>query len=329
MTDITITRVDKPISRLALGTAFYRLSDEQTCHDLLDRFTELGGTLLDTARDYGESEEVLGRWLTSRGARERVVIITKGGQGRSHGLEPGTFADTIHGELSRSLETLCTDEVDLYVLHRDSPAAPVSEIVDGLNVEVAAGRVRALGASNWTYDRIEEANAYAKGTGLVGFAVVSNNLSLAVPTCPFYPGLVSVDEAGEQWHRTTGIPLIPWSAQARGFFTGRYVPETRDDDRQQGGFTARMVDVYCTDENFERLRRAKALGEAKGGRTPTEIALAWLLNKPFPVIPIVGPHSVAELESCFAATEIELTESERKWLDLAPNAVPPGPSGGK
>ena len=317
MAEIAIAGVGKPISRLALGTAFYRLSDEQTCHGLLDRFAELGGTLLDTARDYGESEAVLGRWLTSRGARERVAIITKGGQGRGLGLDADTFADTIHGELTLSLETLCTDYVDLYVLHRDSPDAPVPVIVDALNAELVEGRVRALGASNWAYDRLEEANAYAQGHGLTGFAAVSDNLSLAVPTCPFYPGLVSVDEAGERWHQETGIPLIPWSAQARGFSTGRYAAETRDDHRSQGGFDARMVEVYCTDANSERFRRAQELGDTKGGRSATEIALAWLLHRPFPVVPIVGPHSVAELESCFAASAIEFTDAECAWLSLS------------
>jgi len=322
MANITIPGVDKPISRLALGTAFHRLADEQACHGLLDRFIELGGTLLDTARDYGESEDVIGHWLASRSARARVVIVTKGGQGRGHGLESNTFADTIHDELSRSLETLGTDYIDLHVLHRDSPAAPVDTIVDALNAEVASGRVRALGASNWTYERIEEANTYADREGLLGFAAVSNNLSLAVPTAPFYPGLVSVDEAGEEWHRSTGIPLIPWSSQARGFFVGSYAPDALDDFRKQGGFTARMVEVYCTDDNFERLRRARAIGDAKDGRSATEIALAWLLHKPYPVIPIVGAHSVAELESCFSAASIELSDSECEWVSLASDEEP-------
>ena len=88
-----------------------------------------------------------------------------------------------------------------------------------------------------------------------------------------------------------------------------------------------MVEVYCTDANVERLRRARALSQAKGGRSATEIALAWLLHKPFPTIPIVGPHSVTELESCFSATEIELTESECRRLESVSDAVCPDHGG--
>ena len=314
---IVIEGIDRRISELALGTAFYELDNKATLFDILDNFLEQGGTVLDTGRHYGESEDVLGLWMESRGVRDQVVLITKGGHGEAHGLGPDDFAATIERELTTSLERLRTEYADLYMLHRDSPTVPMAEIMDCLNAELDRGRVHSLGASNWKYDRIAEANAYAHDHNLKGFSVVSNNISLAVPTAPFYPGLVFVDKAGERWHQQTGIPLIPWSSQARGFFTGRYAPQMRvAAPNIQDRFTARMVEVYCTDDNFERLRRAAELGETKGGYSATQIALAWLLHKPFSLVPIVGAHNTSELKSCFRAVSIQMTQRETEWLNL-------------
>ncbi len=314
---IAIESIDRPISQLALGTAFYKLASKDDCFAILDDFLARGGTVLDTGHGYGESEDVLGLWLESRKARAKVILTTKGGQGDGHGLGLNDFTATIERELKTSLERLHTDQVDLYMLHRDSPAVPVAQIMNCLNTELERGHARSLGASNWEYDRIAEANAYARAHNLQGFSVVSNNLSLAVPKTTFYPGLVSVDQAGEQWHRQTGIPLIVWSSQARGFFTGRYTPQfcaVPSDARDK--FTTRMIEVYCTNDNFERLRRAQEFGKQKGGYSAVQIALAWLLHKPFPLIPIVGPHSKSELESCFQALALRLTELETAWLNL-------------
>ena len=190
-------------------------------HDLLEHYLEYGGTVLDTARGYGESEQVIGRWLAQRGARERLVLLTKGGHGQRHGVTEGDFAAAIEAELSTSLEVLGTEQVDLYLLHRDSLAFDVGTIIEALNGELRRGRVRALGASNWDYDRIEQANAYARDRGLQGFSVISNHLALAQSAEPFWPGLVAVGSDGRRWHRRTGVTLLVFSSQARGFFSGR------------------------------------------------------------------------------------------------------------
>jgi len=314
--NLSIDGINKPISALALGTAFYRPESKDEWFDIMDGYLSLGGTVIDTGRQYGESEEVVGQWLEKSTARDRMVVITKCAHGP--GLLPADdFEEVVTQELAESLMHLRTDYVDLYVLHRDNPAVPVGRILDRLNAEIDRGRVVALGASNWSYARADEANEYARQHGIRGFAVVSNNLSLAVPEGPFYDGLASADQAGERWHQNTGIPLLSWSSQARGFFTGRYTPDMRDkvggiDDK----FTKRMVEIYCTDANFERLRRARQLGKEKQDYSAVQIALAWLLHKPFPVIPIVGPHTQEELVSCADATAIKLTEAEIKWLQL-------------
>lgn len=314
-----IDGIDAPVSRLALGTAFFRNDSAAKWEGLLDAFVEIEGNLIDSGRVYGDSEEVIGRWLESRGARDRVVLITKGCHGR--GIIPEEeFPGVLGAELDVSLRMLRTDRVDLYMLHRDNLEIPVGEILAPLNEEIDRGRIRAIGASNWEYRRVAEANEYAEKRGLRGFAAVSNTLSLAAPAAAFYPGLVATNREGERWHRETGIPLIPWSSQARGFFAGGYSREMRDDAElgspPEKTFASRMLRVYGTDENFERLKRARELGARKGGYTAMEVGLAWLLHRRFPVAPVVGPHSPEELASCVRATSLELNEEELRWLNL-------------
>jgi aryl-alcohol dehydrogenase-like predicted oxidoreductase len=314
--DLSVAGVDRPLSRLALGTAFFSLQRRDICFDLLDRFVEVGGTAIDTARGYGESEAVIGAWLEQRGLRNDVVLITKCAHGDDL-LPADDFERVVTDELAASLTALRTECIDLYMLHRDNPSVPVARIVDRLNGTVALGRVRALGASNWTYDRIDAANEYADKHGLAGFAVVSNHLSLAKARRPFYPNLVTVSRAAERWHRCTGVPLLAWSAQARGFFAGWYTPQlAARADELDDEFARRMIDVYATDANFERLRRASALGQEKGGFSAVQIALAWLLHKPFPVVPIVGPHTTDELASSVAAVRLDLTKDEVAWVNV-------------
>ena len=306
--------LDKPVSKLALGTA--RLDDESVkdlAFDLFDCYAAHGGTVLDTGRIYGDSERLIGQWLAARGTREQMVVCTKGGHGEGGLLPRHDFEQAIDGELAQSLASLGTDYIDVYYLHRDNPAVPVGPILECLNEHVAHGRVRALGASNWTYDRLDQAADYALEHGLTSFAAVSNHLSLAVQAEPFYPGLVEADAAGRRWHADTGIPLFPWSSQARGFFTGRYRSQGPPADAD--GFTKRMHEVYCTEDNLERLRRAEQLGSEKG-RSAVEIALAWVLHQPLNVVPIVGPLTPDELRSCVRAASVELSPYETHWLSL-------------
>ena len=311
--------LEKPVSRVALGTAWYSLDTKYQWFELMDQFVEHGGSTIDTARMYGEGEIVIGQWLQERRNRDQIVVVTKGGLSPHDGnrLAVEGIQEQIEKDLTESLERLQTDCIDLYLLHRDTESIPVAQIMDCLNAQRDRGRISAFGGSNWTLRRVEEANEYAHKHGLTGFAAVSNNLSLAAPAGPFYPGLVSVDRAEEPWFAEHNMPDFSWSSQARGFFTGRYRPETRDDPaKAKDGFLANMIRVYCTDENFERLRRAEKLGKDKGGYSAVQIALAWVLHRPLAVVPLVGPHTPEELDSCAAAAGIELTGQEARWLDL-------------
>ncbi len=139
--------------------------------------------------------------------------------------------------------------------------------------------------------------------------------------CVVLCGLVSVDAQGELWHRRTGIPLLSWSSQARGFFAGGYAATLRARTESPSPFDLRMMQVYGSEGNFERLRRASELGMARGGYTAIEVALAWLLGKPYPLVPIVGPRTREEMASCIRAMRLRLSDADCRWLNLETESI--------
>jgi aryl-alcohol dehydrogenase-like predicted oxidoreductase len=314
----TIDGVGKTPSRIAFGTSGCGVDRQEEWHELLDIFAEAGGAMIDTARGYGTSEEMVGAWLDSRGCRDDVVIQTKCGLTPECLLPDEGLADIIREELALSLAALRADHIDVLMVHRDNQMKPVGEILEPLNEALDDGVIHVIAASNWEYRRLEEARAYADKNGLRSFAVVSNNISLAVPTAAFLPGQVSTDRnAGEEWHRSTGVPLVPWSSQARGFFVGRHPREMREDPPADlGRFDSQMLRIYGSDENYERYERARRLGAEKGGYTAVEVALSWLLHRDLAIIPVVGPKAPGEVTSCIKALSLELTEDDVRHLDL-------------
>ncbi len=307
----TVPGLDKPVSKLVLGSVVFGTETKEKLHttfDLLDAFIAMGGSIVDTANTYGggESERALGAWLTERGNRSQVLVLTKGAHPK-RGAPRRVTPQDINADMEESLGRLHTDYVDLYLLHRDDPELPVGPIVECLNEHASAGRIRAFGGSNWSVRRIDQANAYATAHGLRGFSASSPNLSLAVPKEPRWPGCLAVDAETLAWHRTHQFPLFSWSSQAGGFFTGRFTPEDQSDKE--------MVRTYYTEGNWERFRRARELAKKKGCDA-LQIALAFVLNQPFPAFPLIGPATVDELKSSAAALDITLTAEELAYLDL-------------
>ena len=221
MESLRLEPLELPLSRLALGTLGFSLRTRDRDYALFDAWLEAGGTVIDTAHVYedGDAERVLGRWLADRpGARERVVLVTKGAH--PDGDRRRVTPDDIAADLRDSMERL-GGPVDLYLLHRDDPDVEVGEIVDALDAHRRAGEIRAFGVSNWTLPRIEEANAYAAERGVAGIACNSPHLSLAVQNEPPWAGCLSAtDVESRAWHARTGLPLLAWSAQGGGFFAG-------------------------------------------------------------------------------------------------------------
>ena len=299
-----VAGVDKPISRIVMGSMVFREDELPFTCAMLDDFVERGGNCIDTAYVY-RTEATVGRWLKLRGLREQMVIIAKGAH------TPFCNPADLTRQLYETLERLQTDYVDIYFLHRDNPAIPVGEFVECLDEHQRAGRIRAFGGSNWTIARIEEANAYARAHNLSPFAASSPNLALAVWNEPMWKGCVSAsDPASRAWYARTRLPLFSWSSQASGFFTGRFTPADRDNPA-----LAAVVRTWFNEGNWLRLERARELARKKGV-TSTQIALAYVLCQPLEVFALIGPRSIEETRTSIQALEVSLTSEELRWLNL-------------
>ncbi|UXT42681.1 Gfo/Idh/MocA family oxidoreductase [Agrobacterium tumefaciens] len=293
----------KPASVVALGFEFF--PNFASASLTLDAFYEAGGNLFDTAYVYGagKTEAIFGDWHTSRNVpREEIVLIGKGAH------SPLCYPDMIAKQLDQSLERLKTDYVDAYFMHRDNLDIPVGEFVDAMDAEVRRGRIRGIfGGSNWTRERMDEAAAYAAKNGKQAPAALSNNFSLAEMLDPIWAGCVAAsDDEWKKWLKSRQIPNFAWSSQGRGFFTDRAGRDKHDDEE--------IVRVWYSDRNFVRRDRAIELAQELG-RHPIHIALAYVIAQPFPVIPLIGPRTIAELEDSLSALDIRLTAEQVKWLE--------------
>src|SRR3990172_7235156 len=318
MRSLTLPPLDRPISAIGLGTATRAFTPGTYTQavKLLDRFLEAGGNCVDTAHIYGfgDSEKTLGRWVKDSGRRSEIILITKGGHPAvdpanlfGKPWEPRVTPEALRADLNESLERLQTDTIDLYLCHRDDEAAPVGPLIEALNQEQRRGRVRALGASSWRVERMVEANQYAAQHGLNGFVISSPGLSLARPVKMLFPGTLFADDATRAWHRAHGFPMLAWASLAAGFMSGKFKP----DDPSVNP----VVQTYYSDGNFERVRRAQELGARKNA-TGLQIGLAFVLRQAFPVVALVGPTTVANLNETLGALEIELSSEEMEFLDL-------------
>jgi 1-deoxyxylulose-5-phosphate synthase len=326
----TIPGVDKPVSRLVLGSMIFHTDRQPLTDELLDAFVAAGGTAIDLANVYGRgmSELAFGDWLRRRGRRDDLVVIAKGAHHAMPDYISRMTPEAITGDLDLALERTGAGAADLYVLHKDAEEVPVGTIVDALDACVRAGKTKVVGGSSWSTRRLGMANSYAAVHGKAPFTVSSPNHSLAVPREPMWKGCVYLpgDRKALAWYEETQLPVLAWSSQARGFFSGRFSPgEGPDED---------VLRVYDSPDNWRRLERTRELAR-KLGCTHTQIALAWVLAQPFPVFALIGPHTRAEMADCLGALEIELTPEQVAWLNLeapaegaepeAPAAVAPAP----
>jgi aryl-alcohol dehydrogenase-like predicted oxidoreductase len=312
----TIPGTHKPLSRMVQGTIMIRSETEQANFTLLDALLEAGCTTFDTAHGYGNGdvERAFGRWIKSRGVREKVVIIGKGAhhnQDRKR-VTPYDITADLHDSLAR----MQVDYIDLYLLHRDDEQVPVGPIVEVLNEHQRAGLIGAFGGSNWSHERIAEANAYAAAHGLTPFVASSPNFSLAEQRETPWPGCISISgaagAAARAWYAEHNMPLFTWSSLAGGFLSGRF---RRDNLASFTSYDDTLcVRCYATEENFARLERAEQLAEEKGV-TLVQIALAYVLNQPLNTFALVGSRSVEEVAANVVASELPLSPAEIAWLE--------------
>lgn len=292
------------------GNVFGWTADEQESFAVLDAYVAAGGNFIDTADAYmasapgrsgGESETIIGRWMAARGNRDDLVIATKCGV--MPGLS-GLRAETIRAAADASLERLGTDRIDLYYAHKDDPGTPPAETLGAFDELVRAGKVRHVGASNYTAARLTEALAVSDREGLVRFKVLQ----------PKYNLVERDDYEGEPTAivERERLACCPYFGLARGFLTGKYHP-----DRPP-------VESPRAERAREHLDRAgtgvlDALDEvaAAHGVAPAAVALAWVEAQPTVTAPIASARSVEQLGEILDMVELRLGAEELARLAAA------------
>lgn len=282
------------------GNVFGWTADEETSFAVLDAYAAAGGNFVDTADVYGGgggSEEILGRWVAARGNRDNVVIATKVG---AWDARPGLSAKNIQAAAEDSLRRLNTDHIDLYYAHRDDRDTPLEETLEAFDALVRAGKVRYLGASNYTAERLAEALSISDKNGLARYAVLQPHYNLV--------------ERGYERDLAPlvdreGLATLPYFALAKGFLTGKYrsKDETGDSPR-----AARAVSYL--DGGGERVLAALDEVAAAHGVSVATVALAWLRVQPTVAAPIASARTPEQLTDLIASVSLSLTPDEEASL---------------
>ena len=295
--------------RLVLGgNVFGWTADREMSFAVLDAFHEAGGRMIDTAEAYsmwvpghkgGESEALIGEWMESRGVRGEMLVATKTGvMGRAGDLVP----DKVATALDASLERLRTDYVDLYYAHRDDPATALDEVADGFGALVSAGKVRELGASNFTTDRLRAALNAADSRGVQGYSVLQNEYNLVARGA--YPAELQ-DLCLER-----GVAMLPYYALASGFLSGKY----RTADQWEGAARRAALDKVAESGGWEVLEAMRGIAHETGASL-AQIALAWLNAQPGVAAPIASATSQEQLADLVAGARLELAPEHLAALD--------------
>jgi len=304
------------------GNVFGWTADRLATFAILDRFVDEGYNAIDTADIYsawvsghigGESETMLGAWLSARGRRDRVVIATKvggmmgsadAGWGRS--LRSAYIIRSLEGSLQR----LQTDYIDLYQAHADDPETPLDETLEAFDRLIRAGKVRAVGASHFTPDRIGEAVAVSRAGGLARFDTFQPRYSLAT-RCEF-EGSVQARCLAD------GIGALCYGTLAKGFLTGAF----RTEADVAGSVYAQLLRPHLTAAGARILRALDSVAEAH--RTPpAAVAIAWVLAQPAVTAAIAAVDTPKQLEDILGAADLLLTPDEIAMLSAAGNEPAP------
>ena len=305
------------VGRIALGTML--MGDKtpvEESHRMLDRFVEAGGNLVDTADVYsdGASEQTLAPWLRRR--RDEVVLATKCRFAVSDPGGEGLAPDRIVAACDASLRRLGVDVIDLYQVHAPDPKVPLEESLEALDGLVQAGKVRALGASNFP-------------AWLLAWAVATQDREGWAPFISLQPQYSLVERSIETeilpFCRAAGLGTLPWGPLGAGFLSGKYRrgerPPANSRIADADETLEEAYDRRATERNFAVVDAAHEIAEAHRA-TVAQVAIAWLLGTPGVTAPIIGPRTYAQLEDLLAADGVELSADERARLE-APAGPPP------
>lgn len=301
------------VAPLALGcNVFGWTADEATSHAILDRFVDAGFSLLDTANTYstwvpghkgGESETIIGKWLKKGGKRDCVVLATKVGM-EIEG-EKGLKRAQIEKHVEKSLVRLQTDRIDLYQTHKDDPGTPVEETLEALDRLVRAGKVRAIGASQYGPDRLVESLAASKRLGIATYQTLQPEFNLY--------DRATFERDYQPIAQKHGLAVIPFFGLAKGFLSGKYRRLEDISGRPREGGLKKYFD---SDRGLRILAALDRVGAAVGG-TPAQVSLAWSMAQPTIAAPIVSATSVAQLEDVMGAARLRLDAEALGELDRA------------
>lgn len=317
MSYIEIPCVDKKVSRIIYGTAMEPFITGGDGSALLDTIFNTGVNTFDMARNYMGAELSVGKWLEERQNREQMVLLSKCGHPSMFGRKRVDETD-IRKDFERTSKALQTDYIDIYLLHRDDPEVPVDSIVEIFNGLHAEGKIGAFGGSNWTYQRIEEANEYAYKHNLIPFSVSSPNYGLADQVRdPWGGGCVTIsgpaNKEARDWYRNNNMPIIAYSSLGRGLFSGKL--KSSECDHAADVLDMIAMQGYGCSENFERLRRCEELA-AKKEVSVAQIAMAWMFQQELNVLAVVSTSKASRMQENIDALSLKLSEAELLYLDL-------------
>jgi aryl-alcohol dehydrogenase-like predicted oxidoreductase len=315
MKHTTIPLTSLSVSNICLGTMqFGWTADQAASFAVLDAYVEAGGNFIDTADIYsnwspgnpgGLSEEIIGRWMKARGNRDRLVVATKlrgrmwaGGDGEGLGRAHVVRA------AEDSLRRLQVETIDLYQCHWPDDRTPVEETLSVFGELIAAGKVRYVGASNYSAAQLEEALSVASEKGLPRFVTLQPHHNL-VHRAEYETELAALCDR-------EGIGVIPYSPLAAGFLTGKYRKGKPSPKSQRAG----RVKQYMTEDGFAVIDALERIAQPRGTTVPA-VALAWELTRPAVVAPIIGANTPAQLADLLPAADLELSQDEVRALNAA------------
>ncbi|MBQ9915415.1 MAG: aldo/keto reductase [Clostridia bacterium] len=310
-----INHTDLTASRVILGTDRFgsAISTEES-FAILDHFLAAGGNILDTASVYanwlpGEkslSEKTIGKWLSARNNRDKVIVSTKGGHFDLDTGAPRLDFDSVKSDYENSLLNLKTDYVDIYWLHKDDTERSPEELIETVNRVTEGGGAHYLAVSNWSYDRIRAANDHAAKCGLRPFIASQIQHSIAKVNA-VAEGITVLTEEEYAKYETDNLNVFGFSSQAKGFFA--IIAE-----KGEGALPAATRAEFYNQTNLARLDRVKALAEEKGASVPAIVLATLFADDKVNTFAQIGPQSVAELDMSLSAVAVTVTAEERRKL---------------
>ncbi|MBV9267910.1 MAG: aldo/keto reductase [Acidobacteriaceae bacterium] len=294
------------------GNVFGWTADEQTSFRLLDAFVETGFNFIDTADVYsrwahdgqgGQSETIIGKWLQRSGKRGKVVLATKVGMEMGPDSK-GLSRAYIQRAIDDSLQRLQTEYVDLYQSHVDDTATPLEETLSTFSDLIRAGKIRAIGASNYTGQRLAEALAVSDANGLARYESLQ-------PLYNLYDR-AEYERDLEPVCAREHIGVIPYFSLASGFLTGKYKSEADLGDRARGS----IVKKYLTERGARVIQALERVAQELSA-SPAQVAIAWLLARPSVTAPIASATTLEQLDTLLKAAELKLDRQSIELLDHA------------